>query len=329
MGCLKLDYYLNLQVHARQSEASGEAERSRKFWKSGVDVEYVPFGEVFLEEKNAKWNTPYLFTSMELDKETGWNYFGARYQDPKLGIFLSVDPLAEKYAGMSSYAYVANNPVKFVDPDGKRIKIGSTYYSYEKDRNYDKIKNNFERNAYKALDYLYSTKALEVTIGEGKDSQTIKVLDILINDKKNTIKIQEGKTNLHKDGKISFNPSNGIAFFKDLENPYSRDGKNNPIANYGTNSPSSILAHELIHGYNSLYDKEFKSRRSDSSTQGLLIDSYGRNFSFPNAEEKYTTKLSNQVNRTLGEDERSNYGIVYYPTIDVTSLVPAKNIPIE
>jgi RHS repeat-associated protein len=81
-------------------------------------VEYVPFGEVFLEEKNAKWNTPYLFTSKELDRETGLYYFGARYQDPKLGIFISVDPLAEKYKGWSSYAYVLNNPVRFIDPTG-------------------------------------------------------------------------------------------------------------------------------------------------------------------------------------------------------------------
>ena len=84
-------------------------------------IEYVPFGEVFLEEKNAKWNTPYLFTSKELDKETGMYYFGARYQDPKLGIFISVDPLAEKYAGVSSYAYTLNNPIKFIDPDGRAV----------------------------------------------------------------------------------------------------------------------------------------------------------------------------------------------------------------
>jgi len=45
-------------------------------------------------------------------------YFGARYQDPKLGIFISVDPLAMKYPGWSSYAYVLNNPVKFIDPTG-------------------------------------------------------------------------------------------------------------------------------------------------------------------------------------------------------------------
>jgi len=81
-------------------------------------IEYVPFGEVFLEEKNAKWNTPYLFTSKELDRETGLYYFGARYQDPKLGIFISVDPMAEKFAGWSSYNYAFNNPVRFTDPQG-------------------------------------------------------------------------------------------------------------------------------------------------------------------------------------------------------------------
>ncbi|MFC4476479.1 RHS repeat domain-containing protein [Flavobacterium chungangensis] len=82
-------------------------------------IEYVPFGEVFLEEKNAKWNTPYLFTSKELDRETGLYYFGARYQDPKLGIFISVDLLTEKHPNYSSYNYVANNPIKLIDPDGK------------------------------------------------------------------------------------------------------------------------------------------------------------------------------------------------------------------
>ena len=34
-------------------------------------VEYIPYGEVFLEERNNTWNTPYLFNAKELDEETG------------------------------------------------------------------------------------------------------------------------------------------------------------------------------------------------------------------------------------------------------------------
>ena len=37
-------------------------------------VEYVPFGEVFIEERNNSWNTPYLFNGKELDEETGLYY---------------------------------------------------------------------------------------------------------------------------------------------------------------------------------------------------------------------------------------------------------------
>jgi RHS repeat-associated protein len=78
----------------------------------------VPFGEVFLEEKNAVWNTPYLFNGKELDKETGMSYYGARYYEPKTSVWISVDPLAEKFAGRSPYEYCFSNPVNLVDPDG-------------------------------------------------------------------------------------------------------------------------------------------------------------------------------------------------------------------
>ena len=60
------------------------------------------------------------FTGKEKDSETGFYYFGARYYDPSLsGLFLSVDPLADKYPSISPYAYCAWNPVKLVDPDGQ------------------------------------------------------------------------------------------------------------------------------------------------------------------------------------------------------------------
>jgi len=62
------------------------------------------------------------FTGKERDEETGYGYFGARYMDYDLmTMWLSVDPMADKYPSISPYAYCAWNPVKLVDPDGREI----------------------------------------------------------------------------------------------------------------------------------------------------------------------------------------------------------------
>ena len=56
--------------------------------------------------------------------ETGYYAFGARYYDCDLsGIFLSVDPMADKYPSMSPYSYCAWNPVKLVDPNGDSTAV--------------------------------------------------------------------------------------------------------------------------------------------------------------------------------------------------------------
>ena len=66
-------------------------------------IEYVPFGEVFIEERNNTWNTPYLFNAKEFDEETGMYYYGARYYEPRLSLWMSTDPLQEKYPNINSY----------------------------------------------------------------------------------------------------------------------------------------------------------------------------------------------------------------------------------
>ena len=83
-------------------------------------VEYVPFGEVFIEElsSSAKLNTPFLFNGKELDEETGLYYYGARYYDPRTSLWLSTDPLELKYPNVSTYTYCLNNPVKLIDFKG-------------------------------------------------------------------------------------------------------------------------------------------------------------------------------------------------------------------
>ncbi|MCR4828532.1 MAG: hypothetical protein K5864_03615 [Bacteroidales bacterium] len=62
------------------------------------------------------------FTGKERDEETGYSYFGARYLDhAPLTLWLSVDPMADKYPSISPYAYCAWNPLKLVDPEGEEI----------------------------------------------------------------------------------------------------------------------------------------------------------------------------------------------------------------
>ena len=81
---------------------------------------YNPWGEE-MHQWNANtyaFTSPYRFNAKELDPETGLAYYGARYYQNKLGMWLSVDPLARKYSNMTPYNFVANNPISLIDPDG-------------------------------------------------------------------------------------------------------------------------------------------------------------------------------------------------------------------
>jgi len=81
---------------------------------------YQPYGTIIAEYNNSV-DDRYDFTEKVRDKETDFNYFGARYYDSDIGRWTSVDPLAEKYPGFSPYAYALDNPLKYFDPDGKQL----------------------------------------------------------------------------------------------------------------------------------------------------------------------------------------------------------------
>jgi len=78
----------------------------------------APFGEDYIYEHSSSWITPYTFSGKEKDSETGYSYFGARYYDSELSVWLSVDPLDFKYPSQSPYSYVGNRPVNTIDPWG-------------------------------------------------------------------------------------------------------------------------------------------------------------------------------------------------------------------
>ena len=63
---------------------------------------------------------PYKYNGKELDQMNGLNQYdySARYYDPAIARFTTMDPMAEKYYSVSPYAYCNNNPVNAVDPTG-------------------------------------------------------------------------------------------------------------------------------------------------------------------------------------------------------------------
>ena len=115
------------------------------------------------------FSASFTFSAKEKDAETGYSYFGSRYYNSDLSIWLSVDPMASKYPSLSPYVYCANNPVKLVDPNGEEILIyGATYIPGEKCNSTDP---NIQK-AWGTLNEIYKTDAGKDIINEmcGKDA---------------------------------------------------------------------------------------------------------------------------------------------------------------
>ena len=67
---------------------------------------------------------PYTFTARERDAESGLMFYRARYYDPRIGRFISEDPIGFEGEDLNLYRYVFNGPVMGVDPTGNGL-IGS------------------------------------------------------------------------------------------------------------------------------------------------------------------------------------------------------------
>ncbi|MCC9041165.1 RHS repeat-associated core domain-containing protein [Myroides sp. M-43] len=91
------------------------------------ETNYYPFGlahKGYNQKNDALMKDyKYQYNGKEKQEELGLNYYdyGARNYDAAIGRWMNVDPLAEKYMSFTPYAYVGNNPLNAIDPDGMRI----------------------------------------------------------------------------------------------------------------------------------------------------------------------------------------------------------------
>lgn len=119
-------YVHGLEVEGRTSDGSMHyfAKDHLGSTRVAIDIDaqssfektaYYSYGRIRNYEVSAS-PVKLKFTGKEQDSETGLDYFGARYYDPDLGMWISADPLHQHY---SLYDYSGGNPIARVDPDGK------------------------------------------------------------------------------------------------------------------------------------------------------------------------------------------------------------------
>ena len=133
-------------ISDRQNIAFGNAENGRLCSFQNTDNQYRYSCKI----------TPNS-TGKELDAETGYSYFGARYLDHTLiTAWLSMDPMADKYPSISPYAYCAWNPIKLVDLEGQDLwkpeilQDGTVNYVAEKGDNMLTLMSQYNLNLIQA-----------------------------------------------------------------------------------------------------------------------------------------------------------------------------------
>jgi RHS repeat-associated protein len=131
--------------------------------------EYYPFGlqnqqtsstQFGSKEQRYKYNGKELFKDFKLEMED----YGARLYSPQIGRWTLIDQKAEKYVSMSPYNYAANNPIKFVDPNGKDIRLGFQSES---------AKNAYVNTVNNSLGGFYSASTVNINDGLGYNNQVV------------------------------------------------------------------------------------------------------------------------------------------------------------
>ena len=176
-------------------------------------LHYLPWGEDFVNQRITDFSARYTFSAKEKDVETGLSYFGSRYYSSDLCIWLSVDPMSDKYPSLSPYVYCANNPVKLVDPNGEEWVIDGIRYI--PGQNCPDDVSESTRDKWNTMNEIYKTK-------NGKT-----VIDALNGDDCHYNVSSDTKTN----GKGGFSQKDKTLYLN------------------GNDKSVGTLAHEMFHAY--------------------------------------------------------------------------------
>ena len=126
----KGEYFFYIQDHLGNNRVVADSEGN-----IAQRNDYYPFGMEFADNEGN--DQPYKYNGKEQDKMHGVNLYDSkkRYYDSEKGRFTSIDPLTELHYDYSPYAYVLNNPMIYIDPNGC-----DTIYAYSDGTEFDRVK---------------------------------------------------------------------------------------------------------------------------------------------------------------------------------------------
>jgi RHS repeat-associated protein len=147
-----------------------------------------PFGDSVSGEGIVGESERIKYTGKDFDEDAGLYYFNARWYDPGTGRFITEDPI--RY-GVAWYAYVANNPISYIDPSGLRRIDGDTIDSdddrNQRDRDFKENKNqgfarrvDTERETNSRMDEILVQKSLDYSEYFGEYETGFNQIELLL-----------------------------------------------------------------------------------------------------------------------------------------------------
>ncbi|MFN2395842.1 MAG: RHS repeat domain-containing protein [Bacteroidales bacterium] len=126
------DHLGNTRMVLEEIDSKYEVAQEAAYYPFGLAIPTQSFA---LPNENDTYQNRYLYNGKEYqdDFELNWYDYGARFYDPQIARWHSVDPLSELYYSWSPYNYILNNPIKFIDPNGMWVETAEGYTTDDPD----------------------------------------------------------------------------------------------------------------------------------------------------------------------------------------------------
>ncbi|UML79774.1 SpvB/TcaC N-terminal domain-containing protein [Leptospira kirschneri] len=244
-----LAYYLTDQVDSVSHVLDDEGNTLSQ-------MQYQPYGETFVQRGDLNFSPKY--NSQELDRESGFYFYNARFYDPGIARFTSADTIVDgefDTQGWNRFSYVKGNPIRAKDPTGHEIFVAGRDEDYKKQVVKDLSKLSGSELAINEKGKVITKKE---TIDPKSQKQDIPqkpfgkklVSDLMNSDKIVTINKTDGNNaadaydrNAAQNGK----GSNSTINYNPKANPKSPTRQKDGSIELETRPPEIGLAHELIH----------------------------------------------------------------------------------